>query len=79
MRIAKHQSTIRCRNMNYPLASHRTEFNHPITSLCYIGIERVLLPRRGDLDQILLKRKAYWIHKLNVDFDLSCFLWMWWF
>ncbi len=32
-RIAEHRSTIRCKNMNYPLAVHFTDFNHPITSL----------------------------------------------
>lgn len=69
MRIAEHQTTIRCRNMNYPLAAHLTEFNHPITSLRYIGIERVFLQRRwGDLDPILLKQEAYWT-------QTKCWLW----
>jgi len=52
--------------MNYPLAVHFTDFNHPITSLRYIGIEKISSLRRGgDLDQILLKRESFWIHKLK--------------
>lgn len=46
-RIAEHRSTIRCKNLNYPVAAHFVEFNHPISSLKYIGIERVTLPPRG--------------------------------
>ncbi len=81
--IAEHRSTIRCKNMNYPLAVHFLDFNHPITSLRYTGIMKISSLRRGgDLDQILFKKEAFWIHKLkmltpyglNVDFDLSCFL-----
>jgi len=48
------------------------EFIHPVTSLHYIETKRKLSPKRGgDLDQILLKWKAFWIHDLNVDFDLN--------
>jgi len=56
------------------------EFIHPVTSLHYIETKRKLSPKRGgDLDQILLKWKAFWIHKLktlvphglNVYFDLN--------
>lgn len=35
------------------------EQSHPITSLLYIGIKKVPLQRRGDLDQRLLKREAF--------------------
>ena len=44
--IAEHRSTIRCKNMNYPVAAHSVEFNHHISSLEYICIEKVLLPPR---------------------------------
>ena len=82
-RIAEHRSTIRCKNLNYPVAAHFVEFNHPISSLRYIGIEKVSLPPRGgDLENLLSKREHYWIyhlktltpHGLNVEYDLRCFL-----
>lgn len=31
MSIAEHRSTVICKNMNYPLAVHFADFNHPIT------------------------------------------------
>lgn len=82
-RIAEHRSTIRCKNLNYPVAAHFVEFNHPISSLKYIGIEKVVLPPRGgDLDNLLSRREHYWIYHLktltpyglNVEYDLKCFL-----
>ena len=83
VRIAEHRSTIRCKNMNYPVAAHFAEANHPVSSLRYIGIEKVNVPRRGgDIEQLLLKREASWIYQLktlspmglNIDFDLRPFL-----
>ena len=83
VRIAEHRSTIRCKNMTYPVAAHFVEANHPVSSLHYIGIEKVSVPRRGgEIEQILLKREAFWIQSLktlspfglNVDFDLKSFL-----
>ncbi|KAJ0063651.1 hypothetical protein NL108_004773 [Boleophthalmus pectinirostris] len=82
-RIAEHRSTIRCKNMNYPVAAHFVDFNHPISSLRYIGIEHVELPPRGgNLEMLLSKREHFWIHHLktftphglNIEFDLRCFL-----
>ena len=82
-RIAEHRSTIRCKNINYPVAAHFVEFNHPVSSLQYIGIEKVSMPRRGgEIEKLLLKREAFWIQSLktltpfglNVDFDLKPFL-----
>ena len=62
VRIAEHRSTIRCKNMNYPVAAHFAEANHPVSSLRYIGIEKVNVPRRGgDIEKLLLKREASWI------------------
>ncbi len=39
-RIAEQRSTIRCKNMNYPVSAHFDEWNHPVSSLRYIGIEQ---------------------------------------
>ena len=56
VRISEHRSTIRCKNSTYPVADHFLEANHLISSLRYIGIEHITLPRRGgDLDHLLLK------------------------
>ena len=69
-------------NLDLLVAAHLLEANHSISSLHYIGIEHVTLPRRGvDLDNLLLKREAAWIFNLrtlapfglNVDFDLKPF------
>ena len=78
-RIAEHRSSIRCKNIDYPVAAHFVEANHPIFSLKYTGIEHVALPRRGgNIEILLLQRDAYWISYLktltpsglNIDFDL---------
>uniref|UniRef100_A0A4W5LKS7 Protein zwilch n=1 Tax=Hucho hucho TaxID=62062 RepID=A0A4W5LKS7_9TELE len=37
---------ILCYNINYPVAAHFVEANHPVSSLRYTGIEHVALPRR---------------------------------
>ena len=83
VRIAEHRSSIRCKNITYPVAAHFVEANHTVSSLHYIGIEHVPMPRRGgDIDSLLLKREAEWIYKLktlapqglNLDFDLRSFL-----
>ncbi|CAB1351387.1 unnamed protein product, partial [Coregonus sp. 'balchen'] len=60
--IAEHHSSIRCKNTDYPVAAHFVEANHPISSLKYIGIEHVTIPKRGcNIKTLLLQRKAYWI------------------
>lgn len=82
-RIAEHRSTIRCRNINYPVAQHFIEFNHPISSLKYTGIERIEQPKRGgNWDTMLLRREAFWISTLgtlspqglNEELDLRPFI-----
>ena len=69
--------------MNYPVAAHVVEFNHPISSLRYIGIEKVLVhPKGGNLDFLLSRWEQYWIqhlrtlspHGLNIDDEFKCFL-----
>ena len=77
VRISEHRSTIRCKNFTYPVAAHFLEAGHSISSLRYIGIEIVTLPRRGgDLDNLLLKRDAAWIFNLKTlaPFGLKPFL-----
>ena len=81
---SEHRSTIWCKNSTYAVTAHFLEENHSISSLRYIGIEHVILPRRGgDLDNLLLKQEAAWIfnlktlapYGLNVDFALKPLLW----
>ncbi len=81
--IAEHQSTITQKNLNFPVAAHFVESNHPITSLTHRGIEKVSLHRRGGkLDNLLSRRENFYIHYfrtllphgLHVEFDLKCFL-----
>lgn len=56
--VAGHCRTIRCKNLNDPLAVHFVEHMNSTASLRYIVIEKVSLPRRGgDLDQPLLREK----------------------
>ena len=64
--IAEHRSSIRCKNIDYPVAAHFVEANHPIFSLKYTGIEHVALPRRGrNIEILLLQREGYWISYLK--------------
>ena len=54
-RIAENHSSIRCKNMAYPVAVHFIEAGHHISALCYIGIEKDPASRRGgDYDRALL-------------------------
>ena len=82
-RIAEHCSIIRCKNLNSPVAVHFTQFNHLVSSLKYLAIEKVSFPPRGgNLDTLLARREHFWIsnlqtrtpHGLNIDYDLWCFL-----
>lgn len=39
---------------------------HGVSTLKYVGTEQVHLPRRGgDMDNLLLKTEAFWIHTLG--------------
>ncbi len=80
---AEHRSSVRCKNLIYPVAAHFAEAAHSTSSLRYIGIEKVAhLRRGGDFNKLLLKREAFWIYSLNtlapnglkIDFDLRHFL-----
>lgn len=82
-RIAEHRSNIRNHDKKSPVALHFSQSQHNVSTLKYIGIEQIQLPRRGgDIDTLLLRREAYWIYTLdtlnpkglNEDFDLRPFL-----
>ena len=81
-RISEHRSDIRTKDFRNPVAVHFHQAQHCISSLKYIGIERVTLPPRGgDIDNLLLKREAFWIstldtvnNGLNESFDIRPFL-----
>lgn len=79
-RIAEHRSSIRLNDQKNPVAVHFNTFRHNLSTLKYIGIEQVSTPRRGgDIDNILLRREAYYIYMLNtlspkglnMEFDLK--------
>lgn len=82
-RISEHRSSIRNNDRKSPVAVHFHQAHHNVSALRYTGIEQVQLPRRGgDIDNILLRREAFWIYSLdtlspnglNEDFDLRPFL-----
>lgn len=79
-RIAEHRSSIRTNDQKNPVAVHFNAFNHNLSTLRYIGIEHVSTPRRGgDIDNLLLRREAFYIYMLNtlspkglnLEFDLK--------
>ncbi len=61
------------------VAVHFNSKRHNISTLRYIGIEHVKVPRRGgDVNNILLKREAYTLNTLspkglNLELDFNCF------
>lgn len=82
-RISEHRSNIRLNDEKNPVAVHFNTFNHNLATLQYIGIEHVAIPRRGgDIDNLLLRREAFYIYTLNtiapkgmnMYFDLKPFL-----
>ncbi len=67
-RIAEHRSSIHTNDQKNPVAVLFYSKRHNLSTLRYIGIEHVKsrLPRRGgDVNNILLKREAYYIYTLN--------------
>ncbi len=81
--IAEHKCAIRQHDPRSPIAQNFSKFKHSVSTLQYIGIEAVKLPRRGgDINNLLLKREAYWIYTLNTlspnvlnqDLDICPFL-----
>lgn len=65
-RISEHKSSIRRKDMNYPVAAHFVTLNHDVTSLRFCGIEKVTLPPRGgDIELLLQRRELFWIYTLQ--------------
>ncbi len=64
-RIAENRS-IRTNDQKNPVAVHFNLKRHNLSTLRYIGVKHVKVPRRGgDVNKILLKREAYYIYTLN--------------
>ena len=65
-RISEHRNNIRNHDQKSPVAVHFSTFKHSVSTLSYVGIEHVQLPRRGgDINTLLLKRELHWIYSLN--------------
>ena len=82
-RISEHRSAIRNHDVKSPVAVHFTKMKHTVSSLFFLGIEQVKLPRRGgDLNTLLLKRELFYIFSLgtlapkglNEEMDIRPFL-----
>ncbi len=83
LRISEHKPNIRRQDITSSVARHFNEMGHDIKQLECIGIEEVFVSRRGgNINKELLKREAFWIHKLksltpndmNEELELSVFL-----
>lgn len=65
-RISEHKSSIRRKDVNYPVAAHFLSFNHDVSSLRFCGIEKVSVPPRGgDIELLLQRRELFWIFTLQ--------------
>lgn len=65
-RISEHRGSINSTDQNNPVAVHVNLFKHNPSTLRYIGMEAVKTPRRGgDINNIFLKREAFYIFNLN--------------
>ncbi len=82
-RIVEHMSAIRRQDHTSPVFRHFESAKHSFSDFKFLGIERVLLHRRGgNRDRKLLQREAFWIFELksltptglNEEMDLACFL-----
>lgn len=62
-RIAEHRSTIRSKNMNYPVAIHFV--CSYFLSKMHLNWEGVIPSRRDKVDVLLSRRQHYWIHHLR--------------
>ncbi len=82
-RTVEHMSAIRRQDHTSPVFRHFESAKHSFYDFKFLGIERVLLHRRGgNRDRKLLQREAFWIFELrsliptglNEEMDLACFL-----
>lgn len=65
-RISEHKSSIRRKDVNYPVAAHFLSFNHDVSSLRFCGIEKVSMPPGGDdIELLLQRRELFWIFTLQ--------------
>jgi len=65
-RISEHKSSIRRKDVNYPVAAHFLACNHDVSPLRFCGIEEVNVPARGgDIELLLLRRELLWIFTLQ--------------
>ncbi len=77
-RIVEHMSAIRRQDHTSPVFHHFESAKHYFSDFKFLGIERVLLHRRGgNCDRKLLQREAFFLIPtgLNEEMDLACFLW----
>ncbi|KAL7382988.1 hypothetical protein ABVT39_002950 [Epinephelus coioides] len=66
IRLNEHRSSIKRADMTSTVARHFCEHGHIVKDLKCIGIEKVVLNRRGgDQEKRLLQRECAWIHKLK--------------
>ncbi len=81
-RIVEHISAFRRRDHSSPFFCHFESAKHYFSDFKFLGIERVLLHRRGgNRDRKFLQREAFWIFELksltptglNEEMDLACF------
>uniref|UniRef100_A0A1B8XZB9 Helix-turn-helix domain-containing protein n=1 Tax=Xenopus tropicalis TaxID=8364 RepID=A0A1B8XZB9_XENTR len=65
-RVLEHIGTINNKKET-PLARHIRDFHHSdVTAISFFGIEKVKLgPRKGDINNLLLKKECEWIHRLK--------------
>ncbi len=65
-RISEHKSSIRRKDVNYPVVAHFLALNHDVSTLQFCGIERVNVPPRGgDIEVLLQQRELFWIFTLQ--------------
>jgi len=65
-RISEHKSSIRRKDENYPVAVHFSACNHDVSTLCFCRIEKVNVPPRGAIiELLLLKSGLFWIFTLQ--------------
>lgn len=58
--ISEHKSSIKWKDMNYPVALHFNKFIRDVSTLSFCGIGKVKVPTKcGDIDIFLQRREVY--------------------
>lgn len=66
LRINKHKSTIRTKQLDLPVAAHFNNMGHAVSQLKFKVIDGVALLRRGgDRQKLLFKKLLFWIFSLE--------------